>query len=128
MADDFPFSLGSGAFGRAWEYASNKFMPYFQAVTAKPSVVGFENNSVNATTAESLNGGSIPSGATHALLAVDTGGGDLRFREDATNPTASVGLLVPAGQAVELTNLANVRVISTTGTTVYNCSFRRYDQ
>lgn len=99
-------------------------MPITEALTSIPTVVSFVNQAV--TTAAALT--SIGSGATHALVTVDTGGGDLRFREDGNNPTTSTGLLVVAGSAVEFTNLSNIRVIATTGTVNINISYRRYDQ
>lgn len=121
---DYGFTPGSGATARARNPSGTLYIPMVEVDTAIPTVLsGFQNISV--TTAQAL---TVPSGASHALLTVDTGGGNIRFREDGTNPTASIGLLVQAGAAVELTNLANVRIVSTTGTTVVNVSYRRYDQ
>ena len=37
---------------------------------------------------------TVPSGATHALMTVDTGGGDIRYWEDGSSPSSSAGLLV----------------------------------
>jgi hypothetical protein len=130
VASDWNFAEGADKTSRARDLGTHATsgkpfrMPMVEIDTAIPDVIGFQNAAV--TTAVALP--SIPAGATHALLVVDTGGGNLRFREDATNPTTSVGLLVQAGNAVELTNLADVRIISTTGTTNVNISYRRYDR
>jgi hypothetical protein len=119
---NYGFTPGVGGTARSRTVGGVE-IPMVEVDTAIPTVLGgFQNLSV--TTAVAL---TVPSGATHALMTVDTGSGNIRFREDGTNPTASVGLLVQAGNAVELTNLANVRIISTTGTTVVNISYRKYD-
>jgi hypothetical protein len=85
-----------------------------QVVSAVPTVDGVQALSLTSS-ASSL---TVPGAATHALLTVSphaTNG--LRFREDGTNPTATNGLWVGPGGAVELTNLANVRLIGSDGTT-----------
>lgn len=126
MADNYTFkdAAGNTKTARALESAAGSLLPSVLASTAVPDAVGFQNAAV--TTVVALP--SIPSNATHALMTVDVGGGDIRFREDASNPTTAVGLLVQAGNAVEFTNLADVRVVSTSGTTNVNISYRRYDQ
>jgi len=100
------------------------FLLVVGAVTAVPTVLGFSGDQ-SITTAQALP--SIPANSSHALMTVDSGGGDIRFREDTSNPTTTSGLLVPAGNAVELTNLSAVRIIATTGTVKVNISYRRYD-
>lgn len=123
MADNYGFTPGTGASARSRNPSGTLHIPMVDVETAVPTVLaGFQNISV--TTAQSL---TVPTGATHALVTVDTGGGNLRFREDATSPTTSVGLLVQAGSAAEWTNLANIRIISTSGSTVINVSYRKYD-
>lgn len=121
---DYGFTPGTGATARSRNPSGTLHIPMVEVDTAIPTVLsGFQNISV--TTAQAL---TVPSGATHALMTVDTGSGNIRFREDGTNPTTSIGLLVQAGAAVELTNLSNIRIISTSATTVVNVSYRRYDQ
>ena len=97
-----------------------------EVATATPVVDGFQATTIS--TATSLP--RIPGSATHALLAVSPHAAHgIRFREDATNPTATAGLWV-AGGAVELTNLSAVRVIGTDGTTgqttAASISYRHY--
>lgn len=118
MADDY---IRQGETFRAVELASKKF-PANHVVTMIPIVLS-GNQTASITTASGI---TVPSGATHGLMTVDEGGGDIRYWEDGTNPTTSQGLLVPAGQAAELTNLANVKLISTSGTAVVNISYRKY--
>lgn len=103
---------------------AERLLQFLGAVTAIPTVLAGQQTLGVTTTAASL---TIPANATHALLTVDKGGGDIRYWENAVAPTATTGLLVQAGDAVELTNLANVRLISTTGTVNINVSYRRYD-
>ena len=118
MADDY---TRQGETFRAKELAGVKF-PANHVVTMIPTILS-GNQTASVTTASPL---SVPAGATHALMTVDTGGGDIRYWEDGTTPTTSAGLLVPAGGAAELTNLASVKLISTSGTTVVNISYRKY--
>lgn len=123
MADNYGFTPGTGASARSRNPSGTLHIPMVDVETAVPTVLsGFQTISV--TTAQAL---TVPTGATHALMTVDTGSGNIRFREDGTNPTTSAGLLVQAGAAVEWTNLANIRIISTSGTTVVNVSYRKYD-
>jgi hypothetical protein len=122
VPDNYGYTPGTGGTARSRKVGSID-IPMVEVDTAIPTVLsGFQN--IGVTTAQAL---TVPTGATHALLTVDTGGGNIRFREDGTNPTTSIGLLVQAGAAVELTNLANIRIVSTTGTTTVNVSYRKYD-
>ena len=118
MADDY---IRQGETFRAPELASKK-IPANMVITMIPTIVS-GNLTYSVTTSSPI---TVPSGATHALLTVDIGGGDIRYWEDGSTPTTSAGLLVPAGGAAELTNLSNVRLISTAGTTAVNISFRKY--
>ena len=118
MADDY---TRQGETFRAPELATKKF-PANMVVTMAPIILT-GNQSAAITTASGL---TVPSGATHALMTVDTGGGDIRYWEDGSTPTTASGLLVPAGGAAELTNLANVKVVSTSGTAPINVSYRKY--
>lgn len=78
---------------------------------------------------------NIPTGATHAFITVETGGGDLRWRSDGTSPAATpstnanAGLLIPAGTAAEiaLADLTQVKVIATTGTTTIVVEYAKLD-
>lgn len=128
MPDNYGFSPGSGATARSKNPSGSLHLPYVYVATGEHTVVGFE--SAGITSAQLLPNMSVHSagGATHALVAVDTGGGNIRFREDGTNPTASVGMLVQAGFAVEFMKLTNIKIISTSATTSINISYRRYDQ
>lgn len=129
MAHDLAISAGSGRTVRARDIgpSGEKLLQYLGAVTAIPTVVGFANAAISTAVAMPQLG-TQGVNATHALLTVDAGGGDIRFREDSTNPTAAVGLLVTAGSAVELTNLSAVRLVATTGSVNVNITYRRYDQ
>lgn len=105
--------------------ASERLLQFLGAVTAPPTVLAGNQTLSVGTAADVLL--TVPVGATHALLTVDTGGGDIRYWEDGSSPSATAGLLIPAGAAAELTNLATIKMRSTTGTVVTNVSYRRYD-
>jgi hypothetical protein len=69
---------------------------------------------------------TIPAGATHALLTVDVGSGDMRYWENGASPSATTGFDVPAGSGAELTNLPNIRMRSTAGTPNVQVGYRKY--
>jgi hypothetical protein len=129
MADDYTFKNASGTdkTARADEFAAGQLLPFVGALSAVADVVGFETKHVSTASAGSL---TVPTNATHALAVIDTGGSvtGIRFREDATNPTASVGLYIAAGNAVEWSNLADIRIIALGATATVQISYRRYDQ
>jgi hypothetical protein len=133
VADDYTFKDATGVTrtARADEFGNGQLLPSVGAITAVPDILGYGYASV--TTAVALP--NITSGATHALMTVSSGGGDIRYRQDATSPAATpttnanAGLLVQAGGAVVFAgNLSDVRIISSTGTTVVTVEYVRYDQ
>ena len=69
---------------------------------------------------------TVPSGATHAIVSVDTGGNNIRWTRDGTSPTASVGHLLQAGDAIEADNLTSWRMIATLGTVTVQVSYHKY--
>jgi hypothetical protein len=69
---------------------------------------------------------TVPSGATHAWISVDPSANTIRWTRDGTSPTASVGHALQAGDAVEIDNLSNFRMISTTGSSTAQVSYHRY--
>jgi hypothetical protein len=95
------------------------------AVASKVPTVLTGNQTLSVGTGSDTNL-TVPSGATHALMTVDTGGGNIRFWEDGSSPSATAGLLVEAGNAVEFTNLANLKMRATTGTVAVKVSYRKY--
>ena len=110
---------------RAPEINSKKFPANF-VVTMIPTIVS-GNQTLSVVTGSNTTL-TVPSNATHALVTVDTGGGDIRYWEDGSSPSSGTGLLITAGGAAELTNLSGIRMRSTTGTVAVNVSYRRYDQ
>src|SRR5262245_28359635 len=135
MAANYGFATGPNEKARARDLGLDGGlplkMPMVEAATAIPTISGYGFASV--TTAVALP--NIPAGATHALLTISTGGGDLRYRQDGTNPAATpstnanAGLLVTAGGAVLFAgNLSNVRIVATTGTATVTVEYARYDQ
>lgn len=100
-------------------------LQFLGAVTAIPTVLTGQQTLSVATGADTSL--TVPTNATHALLTVDKGGGDIRYWENGTSPSTTVGLLIQAGDAAELTNLSGIRMRSTTGTVAVNVSYRRYD-
>ena len=121
MADDYS---RQGETFRAPAFGGSIKFPANVVVTMVPTILS-GNQTISVTTASDSTL-SVPTGATHALATVDTGGGDMRYWEDGSSPSTSAGLLVPAGGAAELTNLASVKMRSTTGTVAVNVSYRKY--
>ena len=71
------------------------------------------------TTASAL---TVPSGATHALISVDTGAGNIRWKNDGGTATTTSGHLLQAGDAMEADNISALSLASTTGTVVIQAS------
>lgn len=65
---------------------------------------------------------TVPSGATIAVVQAE--GADVRWRDDGTAPTASVGMSLPAGaERIFDASLAAVRLIQTASGAVVNVSY-----
>lgn len=78
---------------------------------------------ITAGTLASATSLTVPAGANMAMIGADTAG--VRFRDDGTAPTASVGVLIPAGVALfQYTgNLAALQFIAASGSPVLNISY-----
>lgn len=124
MTDNFGFQEGNDKQARARDVnGEGLMMPMTEAASAIPTILACKAQSV--TTAAALS--EIPEGATHALIVVDPESA-IRFRDDGENPTAEAGLYVGEQAAMEVTNLADIRVVSVTGTAKINISYRKYDE
>jgi len=127
VADNFTFTPGTGGSSRSKNPSGTLHIPYLYAATGEPTFIsgasGIQTINV-ATGADSTL--TVPSGATHALITVDTGSGNIRYWPNGQSPSSTVGLLVQAGGAVEVTSLANVKMRSTAGTTVVNVAYYHY--
>jgi len=78
--------------------------------------------SVSASTLVSSCSGGIPQSTGWATLCVDTAA--IRWRDDGTAPTASVGMPIAAGQCFYYSGtFATLRVIAQSGSPVVNISF-----
>ncbi len=128
MADDYTFkdAAGTSRTARADEINS-KLIPFIGVITAIPTPVA-GNQTITTVGTGSDTTLTVPSGATHALIGVNTGGGDVRFWEDGSSPSSTAGLLIQAGETAEVTNIANIKLRSTTGTVTIQVAYRRYDQ
>lgn len=82
------------------------------------SAKGYRQQSVTAAAAIT----SIPDGARYVLIAPEAA---IRLRDDATNPTASVGFPVAANGSFwyDGADLSALKVISVSGTAVVNFLF-----
>lgn len=112
--------------------SSSAFIMAVAVVTAIPTALGHSSGtaSTTATALGSVSGITIPSGATHVRIDVASGGGSLVYTIDgATTPTATLGEVIPAGEAGEiaLADLTQVKLRADTGTAAFSASFRRYD-
>lgn len=76
---------------------------------------------IDSTTAQAP---TVPAG-THTMT-IQAEDANLRMRDDGTNPTASVGFLIYAGDALTTgTSLAAVKVIATSGTAKANILYEK---
>jgi hypothetical protein len=67
---------------------------------------------------------TVPAGATVAIIAPDTAA--VRWRDDGTAPTASVGMSIAAAATFEYWgNLSAIQFIAQTGSPVANISYYR---
>lgn len=65
---------------------------------------------------------TVPSGATCAILQPETQ--SIRWRDDGTNPTASVGIVLAAGESLFYTgSLSALRAIETAASAKLNISY-----
>lgn len=65
---------------------------------------------------------TVPTGATVALIQAETK--DIRWRDDGTNPTSSVGMVLAAGTSVFFTgSLSAFRAIETAASAKLNISY-----
>lgn len=65
---------------------------------------------------------TVPTGATIALIQAQDR--DVRWRDDGTDPTASVGMVIAAGDALPYTgSLAAIKLIETTASAKVNVSY-----
>lgn len=71
------------------------------------------------TTAQLL---TVPPGATYAVIVPDTQA--VRYRDDGTPPTASIGMPIPIGTQITYSgNLAAIQFIQQTASAVLNVSY-----
>jgi hypothetical protein len=83
---------------------------------------GYAQLSVTTSALLSSVSGGIPAGATSALI--DFEGNAVRWRDDGTAPTTSVGMPLPVGQFMTFnSSLTALRFISQSGTAVLNVAF-----
>lgn len=65
---------------------------------------------------------TVPTGATVAVFTAEAQ--NIRWRDDGTNPTASVGMLLTSGSTFEYAGtLSAVKVIQATGGGILNVSY-----
>lgn len=110
--------------------SSSAFVMAVAVVTAIPTYLGYDNATASTTPGGLGAAVTIPANATHARIDVASGGGNLVYTCDgSTTPTATLGEVIPAGEAGEIAcdDLTNVTLRSDAGTAAYSVSFRRYD-
>lgn len=65
---------------------------------------------------------SVPSGAKSCIVHAE--GQAVRWRDDGTNPTASVGMLLPVGGELRYDgNMVAIRFVETAASAKINCAF-----
>jgi hypothetical protein len=87
--------------------------------------LGYCQLSVTAAVLVSTCSGGIPAGATFAWITPETAA--IRWRDDGTAPSATVGNPVAAGQQLVYGGLlASLQVVAQSGTSTVNVAFYRY--
>ena len=88
---------------------------------SKLTPLGYEQlETADIATANSLQ--SIPNGAQFALIQCDEE--DVRWRDDGTNPTATVGIVLPATKIIWYTgDLTKIKFIRTAANAALNISY-----
>jgi hypothetical protein len=91
---------------------------YEQTVGSVDTPLGYQQiTSLSASTAL-----TIPAGAKRAIIQAETQ--DVRWRDDGTAPTDSVGMVISAGDRLAYTgSLAAIRFIETTASAKLNVSY-----
>jgi hypothetical protein len=69
---------------------------------------------------------TVPTGATHAIVSVDSGGSDIRWTVDGTTPTATVGVVLSAGDAMLVDSVAAFKMIGRTATATAQVAYFKY--
>lgn len=88
-------------------------------------VLGYCQLSVTTAVLVSTCSGGIPGGATRAYVTPETAA--IRWRDDGTAPTTTVGYPVAIGaQLIYYGNLPTLQVIAQSGTSTVNIAFYRY--
>jgi len=87
--------------------------------------VGFQQLVCSGGTAAAV-GLTVPNAARVADISVEGGGGNVRYRDDGTDPTSSVGMVVSGGTVVAYSSqLTAVKLISTSGSVTVDVSYYR---
>lgn len=100
-------------------------MPWAQAASGQPVIDGFLQPAgyTQITSLSSAAGlGSIPDGVKLTLIQAQDN--DIRWRDDGTNPTTSVGMVLSAGQTLVYNgNPAAFKAIEVTASAALNVTF-----
>lgn len=73
-----------------------------------------------------VNLSTIPSNPAPSKVAITTETNNIRYRDDGSDPTASVGMLIKTTDPIFVydgTKIASVRIVSVTGTAVVNVAY-----
>jgi hypothetical protein len=102
--------------------------PARAATVTEPALLvslGYCQLSVTTAVLVSTCSGGIPAGATFAWITPETAA--IRWRDDGTAPSATVGNPVSAGQQLVYGGLlASLQVVAQSGTATVNVAFYRY--
>jgi len=132
VADNVTFTnSGTGAVPNGTVIASrDSGSGQWQQVDVGPAVAtavtgGQYALSVSTSTVTTL---TVPSGATHCWLSVEPTSVAIRWTRDgsASYPTTTQGHYLAGGDAIELDNLSNVRLIGITNAATVQVSYHKY--
>ena len=89
-----------------------------ETVPGQISPLGYQQ----ITTLSAATSLTVPKGATYAVIQAE--GADIRWRDDGTDPTASVGMVIASGDTLPFAaRLGAVRFIQETAGGVLNISY-----
>lgn len=102
-----------------WLDSPGKLVPGGTPVVPRPmKACGYQQ----ITSLSAATGLTIPAGALVALIQAETQ--NVRWRDDGTNPTASVGMIIGAGSTLPYTgDLTAIKIIQTTASATLNVSY-----
>lgn len=91
----------------------------FEQITVSSTAIGFTSTKLQPTS------GTYSGQSAHKIACVPEDG-EVRYRNDGTSPTATVGMVLPLGETLELSGyetLSGTKFIRTAGDVILNVTY-----